>query len=152
MDCESKGPAGLSRRDFQKLAMAALGGMLAGAGAGAGAEKDDAKPQKKDPKKPLFLQEPHICRGLNTCKNKGRGGKNACAGQSACHTTKEHTCSGDNECAGQGGCGATPGMNACKGKGECGVPLSKKAWAAARKIFESQMKKARKKFGKPAEK
>jgi hypothetical protein len=142
----------LNRRDFTKLAMAALGGLVAGAGLLQAADKDEKKeekkPSKKDPKKPLFLQEPHICRGLNTCKGKGKGGKNACAGQGACATAKAHTCSGDNECAGLGGCGAHPGMNACKGKGECAVPLSKKAWTSARKTFEMQMTKAKKKFGK----
>jgi hypothetical protein len=134
----------LNRRDFGKLAMAALGGMLAGAAA---VEAADEKPKKKDPKKPLLLQEPHVCRGLNTCKGKGKGGKNDCAGQGACATAKSHTCSGDNECAGLGGCGAKPGENACKGKGECGVPLDKKAWAKARKRFEEEMKKAKKKIG-----
>jgi hypothetical protein len=135
----------MNRREFSKLMLAALGGLLAGAGLTEGAAK---KPKKKDPKKPLFLQEPHVCRGLNTCKGKGKGGKNACRGQGACYTAKAHTCMGENACAGLGGCGAKPGLNACKGKGECAVPLSKKAWAAARKEFEKQNKKAKKKFGK----
>jgi hypothetical protein len=78
----------LNRRDFTKLTMAALGGALAGAGAvHAAAQEDGTKEKKsktKDPKKPLLLQEPHICRGLNACKNKGKGGKNACAGQGNC--------------------------------------------------------------------
>src|SRR5690348_9718796 len=138
----------LNRRDFTKLTMAALGGALAGAGAVHAAAQEDgkkAKPKAKDPKKPLLLQEPHICRGLNTCKNKGKGGKNACAGQGNCATAKGHTCSGDNECRGLGGCGKTPGENACKGKGECAVPLGDKAWARARKRFEAAAKKAKKK-------
>jgi hypothetical protein len=149
MERQPEEPADLSRRDFQKLAMAALGGLLAGAGVAAAA---DEQPKKKDPKKPFFLQEPHICRGLNTCKAQGKGGKNACAGQGSCHTVKDHTCSGENTCAGLGGCGAKPGENACKGKGDCAVPLSKKAWAAARKTFEAQMKKAGKKVGPAPEK
>jgi hypothetical protein len=140
----------MNRRDFGKLMAAALGGLLAGAGVTFAQKKK--KPKKKDVKKPMFLQEPHVCRGLNTCKGKGKGGKNACRGQSACHTAPEHTCKGDNACAGLGGCGAKPGMNACKGKGECAVPLSKKAWAAARAEFEKQNKKAKKKFGKPPKK
>ena len=133
----------MNRRDFHRLTVAALGGVLAGAGL---ASAED-QPKPKDPKKPLFLQEPHICRGLNTCKGKGKGGKNDCAGQGACATVKAHTCSGDNECRGLGGCGNSPGENACKGKGECGVPMEDKAWAKARKRFEEEMKKVNKKVG-----
>jgi hypothetical protein len=135
----------MNRRDFHKLAAAAFGGMLAGANLAHGDEKKEVKP--KDEKKDPFLQEPHICRGLNTCKAKGKDGKNECAGQSACATTEKHTCSGDNACRGLGGCGEKPGQNACKGKGECGVPLDEKAWKKARMRFEEVMKKEGKKFG-----
>jgi hypothetical protein len=135
----------LSRRDFQKLAAAALGGLLAGVGAGQAAE--DKKDQPKDPKKNPLLQEPHVCRGLNTCKNLGKGGKNACAGQGACATAKAHTCAGDNACRGLGGCGAAPGENACKGKGGCHVPLNDKPWGKVRKRFEELMAKEGKKVG-----
>jgi hypothetical protein len=140
----------LNRRDFTRLASAALGGMLAGANLGRADDQKDKKEEAKpkDPKKPLFLQEPHVCRGLNTCKGKGKGGKNDCAGQGSCATAKAHTCHAENECRGQGGCGKTPGENACKGKGECAVPLGDKAWAAARKRYEEEMKKAKKEFGK----
>jgi hypothetical protein len=141
----------MNRRDFNKLGMAALGGMLSGA---AIARADDKKSSDsgsasgpKDPKKSLWLQEPHICRGINTCKGKGKGGKNDCAGQGSCFTTNEHTCSGKNVCRGLGGCGANPGDNDCKGKGDCGIPLSDDAWKKARKRFEAEMKKADKKFG-----
>jgi hypothetical protein len=138
----------VNRRDFTRLAAAALGGALAGAKLAAAEDKKEAdKPQKKDVNKPLLLQEPHVCRGLNSCKSKGKGGKNDCAGQGACHTAKEHTCGGDNDCAGLGGCGDKPGENACKGKGDCHVPLGDKAWAKARKSYEAAMKKADKKFG-----
>ncbi len=51
----------LNRRDFTKLAAAALSGMVAGASL----VRADDEPKKKDPNKPLLLQEPHICRGLN---------------------------------------------------------------------------------------
>lgn len=135
----------MNRRNFNKLAMAALGGALAGAGLSQAADKDKpaAKPMAKDPKKPLLLQEPHVCKGLNTCKNKGKSGKNACAGQGTCHTAPENSCGGMNTCAGLGGCGATPGENACKGKGKCHVPLEAKAWAKARKRFEEEAAKAK---------
>jgi hypothetical protein len=140
-------PAKLDRRAFHKFALAALGGLATGA-ALLGAEDDKDKPKKKDVDKPLLLQEPHICRGLNQCKNKGKGEKNDCAGQGACATAKAHTCKGENDCAGLGGCGAKPGENKCKGMGECAVPLKKDAvWEKARKNFEEAMKKAGKKFG-----
>ncbi len=151
----------LSRRNFNGLALTALGGLLAGLGLTqqAGADEDKAKdkdepkePKKKDPKKPLLLQEPHVCRGLNTCKNLGKGKKNDCAGQGACLTAAKHTCAEDNACAGLGGCGDKPGENACKGMGKCAVPLKDKAWAKARKNFEAAMKKADKKFGDAPEK
>ncbi len=130
----------LNRRDFNKLTMAAFGGMVAGATAGAtGAlAADDKKKEKK---------EVHICRGLNSCKNLDATGKNACAGQGQCATAKAHTCHTANACKGQGGCGSKPGENDCKGKGSCGVPLNDKAWKIARKSFEARMKKAKKKFG-----
>jgi hypothetical protein len=133
----------VNRRDFSKLAAAALSGMVAGAKL----TRADEPPKKKDIAKPLFLQEPHVCRGLNTCKGKGKGGKNDCAGMSDCATAKESTCAGDNDCAGVGGCGATPGENKCEGMGGCHVPLQKSAWDKARKSYETTMKAADKKFG-----
>ncbi len=134
----------LNRRTFDKLAAAALGGMLAGAGLAVAADE----PKGKDKEKPLMAQEPHICRGLNTCKGKGDGGKNDCAGTSECATAKAHTCGGDNDCAGLDGCNADkniPGENKCKGQGGCAVPIGKdKAdiWKKARANFEADMKKA----------
>ncbi len=123
-----------SRRDFEKLAVAALGGLMAGTGLGCADEKkDDKKPDdkpKNDKVNPL-LQEPNVCRGLNICKAKGKGGKNECAGTSACATAKSHTCGGDNTCRGLGGCGEAPGENKCKAMGKCHVPLEDKAWAKA---------------------
>lgn len=133
--------ARLSRRDFNKLTVAAFGGVLLGTTlTGRAADKDD-----HDPK--LLLEEPHVCRGLNTCKEKGKGKNNACAGQGNCATADKHSCKGENACKGQGGCGEYPGQNSCKGKGGCEVPLAEKKWAKARKAFEEQMTKAGKKFG-----
>lgn len=123
----------LSRRDFSKLTMAAFGGMLAGAGVAHAAE--DKKTGKKSP----FLYEPHICRGLNTCKGKDPQKHNACAGQGNCATVEEHSCKGDNNCRGQGGCGEKIGENACKGMGGCEVPLGDEKWKKARKRFEELM-------------
>jgi hypothetical protein len=134
----------LNRRDFTMLAAAALGGMVAGASV----VRAEDEPKKKDPNKPLLLQEPHICRGLNpTCKGEVKGKKNDCAGQAYGPTVKEHACKGHNDCAGLGGCGEHPGENKCKEMGECAVPLKDKAWEKARKNFEVAMKKADKKFG-----
>ena len=112
-----------------------------------GAEEKKADDKPKNDKTSSLLQEPHVCRGLNTCKGKGKGGKNECAGTSACATAKAHTCKGENACRGLGGCGETPGENKCKGMGECHVPLTEKAWAKARKNFEAAMKKDGKKVG-----
>jgi hypothetical protein len=137
----------LSRRQFARLTAAAVGGLLAGVHP---ALADDKKPEHKDAKKDGFpwLQEPHICRGLNpTCKGEIKGKKNECAGQAFYPTVKEHKCQGMNDCAGEGGCGEHPGENTCKGMGECAVPLSDKAWRTARKNFEAAMQKAGKMFG-----
>ncbi len=108
---------------------------------------------KKDTTKPLMLQEPHVCRGLNpSCERKGgkpSGKKHDCAGQSrTVATAADHTCGGANDCAGLGGCGETPGENTCKGKGGCGVPIPHDGgWDKARKAFEKAMDKAGKKYG-----
>lgn len=137
----SEDNADLSRRDFGKLTMAVFGGVLLGTTLGHGAESEG----KHDPL--LLLQDKHVCRGLNTCKGKGKGGDNSCAGTGKCATTDAHGCKGDNACKGQGGCGEYPGQNACKGLGSCDVPLSDKTWKKARKAFEVQMKKAGKTVG-----
>ncbi len=137
---------GLSRRKFQRLSAAALGGLVAGATLGDSAYGADEAPKKDKNKNPI-LGEPHICRGINMCKGLGASKENACAGQGTCATAKAHLCHYNNECRGQGGCGAKPGENECKGKGECGVPLSSGAWKKARARFEERMKKEGKKVG-----
>jgi hypothetical protein len=133
----------MNRRDFQWLAAAALAGAVEGSVLlrSAVAADDGAK---------SLLEEPHVCRGLNTCKGKGGGadkGKNACAGQGECAAVMKHDCRGQNACKGQGGCGAKPGENSCKAKGGCEVPMTGKMWTHARANFEAAMKKAGKKFG-----
>jgi hypothetical protein len=133
----------MGRRDFERLSLAALGGLLVGSSARAA----DDKKEEEDDKKSLLLKEPHVCRGLNTCAEKGADEKNTCAGMGACATAEKHECAGMNECKGQGGCGEHPGENKCKGMGECAVPLGDKPWAKARKNFEAEMKKAKMKFG-----
>ena len=130
----------LSRRDFGKLTAAAFSGVLFGSALMASA--DDKKP---DPS--LLLQDQHVCRGLNTCKGKGKGTDNTCAGVGNCAIAEKHSCKGDNACKGQGGCGEYPGQNSCKSMGSCEVPLGEKTWKKARKAFEAQMKKAGKTFG-----
>jgi hypothetical protein len=141
----------LTRRDLHRLGLAALGGLLAGAVAGCGPGKDKGSPDKEketDPSLPRLLQDPHVCRGINTCKNKGKKGTtNDCAGQAHCATARFHDCQGQNSCKGEGGCGDNPGENECKGKGGCEIPLSDKTWPKARKRFEELMTKAGKKFG-----
>jgi len=121
-----------SRRDFlNKLAVGSIAGLAAGSATLSAADKKDEKP--------IILHDPNVCRGLNTCKDKGKG-DHECAGQAHCATAEAHSCRGENACKGQGGCGSSAGQNACKGKGECAVPLSDKAWKKARKAFEKAAK------------
>ncbi len=139
----------VSRRKF--LAAAALGGMMTGVVARA-ADKEEPKKgeDKKEAKKneaANILQDNHVCRGINTCKGKGKGGDNACAGQGKCATASAHSCHAKNDCKGQGGCGGHPGENSCKGTGACAVPLKDKTWTKARATFETAMKAAKKPFG-----
>lgn len=90
----------------------------------------------------------HVCRGLNSCENKGASGENACAGQGTCATAAANSCHGQNACKGQGGCGEHPGENACRGQGGCHVPLHEGAmWDSARARFEEAMTAAGKEFG-----
>ncbi len=134
----------LHRRDLNRMAAAALGGLLTGAFTGCGGGGDKDKDADLDEKR--LLQDVHVCRGLNTCKNKGHSKENACAGAGDCATAKAHTCAGDNDCAGLGGCNAkvdAPGENKCKGMGGCHVPIkNEKIWDKARSSFEADMKKA----------
>lgn len=141
----------LSRRDFTKLTMAAFGGAVAGtmAGCGGAGEEDQAQTSAASEavNDQYLLEEPHVCRYLNSCEGKGKGGDNACAGQgSTCATAEAHSCHGQNECKGQGGCGTTAGRNECAGKGECSVPLTDNKWKEVRTAWESAMKSAGKQF------
>jgi hypothetical protein len=158
--------AGVNRRDFNRLAMSALGGALAGSIAGCdssppatpktpatgtsptGSPKGDT-PQTSDAADTDLAEsvaavgvEKHVCRGLNACKNQGASKENDCAGQGTCATVDHHTCGGQNACKGQGGCGKSAVENECAGKGGCHVPLMDDVWDKARKIFEAKMKKA----------
>lgn len=164
----------VTRRDFSKLTVAAVAGMLAGT-AGCSNDKPaaskvptpdlgkpegstDAKPEpaaEKGTDEKVAKAEVHLCRGLNACKGQGGGkskGENACAGQGDCATVKEHSCGGENECKGLGGCGASAGANECKGKGGCHVPLMDEAWKTVRTAFEKKMTEQSKKFGNPPDK
>lgn len=150
----------LNRRDFNRLTMAAFGGVVAGTMTGCGEEKKPEVPAGKPAPAAAGAQpgqgdevaavkgEPHACRGLNACKGQGASGKNECAGQGDCATKAwHHSCSGQNDCKGQGGCGDNPTQNDCKGKGGCHVPLMKSVWDSARKHFEDTMEKEGKKVG-----
>ena len=108
---------------------------------------DAAAPEGIQPS--LILNDPHVCRGLNTCKGKGKGGANSCAGQGACATVDSHACNGLNDCKGHGGCGDFPGQNACKGKGACAVKMKKETWTKAREVFEHLMSLKQKPVGQP---
>ena len=135
----------VSRRIFsQNLTLAALGGLAAGSLAG----QDSSKPALKCNIDPTLLvdTEPHVCRGLNTCKTRGKEG-HKCAGECTCATAPAITCHGNNACKGLGGCGGYPGQNTCKKRGHCNVPLNDKTWPIARTQFEHLMKDMGKKFG-----
>jgi hypothetical protein len=131
----------LSRRAFTKLTMAAFAGLSVGVRG-----KSTFGSQQANQVNPL-LSEPHICRGLNTCKEKGADRKNKCAGMGVCATARYHTCHGHNDCRGQGGCGDIPGENQCGGMGSCDVPLRPVVWQNARRRFEQLMKYYRRKVG-----
>jgi hypothetical protein len=160
-------PQELNRRDFHRLTMAAVGGVLAGTIAGCGGDDKPAVPPKGSSTTPANSKpgevtdgasrgeevvtvegDPHACSGLNACKNQGASGKNDCAGTGECATKAwHHSCGGDNQCKGQGGCGTTATINDCKGQGVCHIPLMEKAWKSARKHYEEKMKEAGKEFG-----
>lgn len=153
----------LTRREFQALSAAALGGLLTGVLSGCGeppavnpaGAKGAAGPGQGEKGSPgnteefdMLASDVHVCRGLNTCRGRGLGGENSCAGQGDCATpSAHHDCGGSNECKGLGGCGETAGRNSCKGQGGCHVPLMAFAWTDARQHFEAQMKRAGKEFG-----
>lgn len=133
----------MDRRRFHELTAAALGGLAAGALAGCGGG-EQPKGGAGDGKS---TADAHLCRGLNECKGKGKGGDNACRGQGACATAKEHSCGKQNDCKGLGGCGAKPGENSCKGEGNCAVPLMDAAWDKLRKKKEEEWKGKQEEFG-----
>lgn len=161
----------LNRRDFNKLAAAAFGGVVTGTAIGCSkTEKKSSKPEEGKTGKNAdgktksmpgdsgeekygelakvpndWMADKHVCKGLNACKGKGAGGKNDCVGQGECATVAKATCHGSNTCKYLGGCGNSVGQNECKGKGECGVPLSSDTWKKAHTAFEAAMKKAGKK-------
>ena len=153
--------SGMDRREFHQLSLAAMSGLLAGATLGC----NDAGKTGRQTNTPavipevvadaglsaeaeaLIMDEPHTCRGLNSCKGLGRDKENSCAGQGTCASISDASCGGHNDCKGQGGCGANPGMNDCKGQGGCHIPLMASAWDTARSAFETAMKKHGKEFG-----
>jgi hypothetical protein len=154
----------LNRRDFNRLTMAAFGGVVAGTVAGCGEEKkpapapmsgapsatggQPANPKGDEVAASDIKGEPHACRGLNACKGQGATGKNDCAGQGECATKAwYHSCAGQNDCKGQGGCGEDATQNDCKTKGSCHIPLMDSAWKSARKHFEEEMEKSGKEVG-----
>jgi uncharacterized membrane protein YphA (DoxX/SURF4 family) len=158
------------RREFAKLTLAAVAGLVAGVFLRRATEQTPEKerigsPARGDkasgavdkaalPTTPpgtdvtlLVRGDPHVCRGLNLCKGKGKDHKNSCAGQGACASAEEHACNGLNTCKGQGGCDGTAGINQCKGKGACAVPLKEEVWKLARSRFEQLAKAKQIKLG-----
>ncbi len=155
---------GLNRRDFNRLTMAAFGGVVAGSMVGCGGKTETEEtglpsqtPEGDNGQKSSLADVPndwkpsddiHICRGLNACKGKGVDGSGDKPGTGGCATVaKHHSCHAENDCKYQGGCQESVGQNSCKGLGECGVPLSEKSWAKAREAFEKAMQTAGTEFG-----
>lgn len=143
---------------FGQWALAAMGGMLAGAAAmnlAGCSQSPSPAPAGGAGTTPVPVKataatgEMHACAGLNGCKGQGMDGKNACAGMGGCASmAMHHECKGHNACKGQGGCGETMGENACKGQGGCAVPVKDKdAWKMAREKLEAKMKAAGKEVG-----
>lgn len=154
-------PQDYNRRDFNKLAVAAFGGAVAGSmlGCGGGGTAPTPPAESAAPKVAENAAagegksaEWHLCRGLNSCKEQGADHKNACAGQGTCASASvHHSCAEANGCKGQGGCGADPGANECKGKGGCSVPLMGHAWEKVRERFKGEMEKKGKTIGEAPE-
>ena len=109
----------------------------------AGTPKWPTSPPKDDELPPGAMR--HSCMGLNSCKDQGRTGSNACAGQGYCSTAlkynpadpssplySDHLCHVLNDCRHQGGCGlygtqeelSEPGRNACQTLGSCATPIN----------------------------
>lgn len=126
-----KGLTGMDRRDFNKMVVAAMGGIMAGAAIGGCSTGDKKEASTQE-------MEKHACKGRNSCKGNGGcktatnecKGKNACKGQGGCATVAHHDCAGKNACKGLGGCGSgdggCAGHNSCKGHGGCAVPIKSK--------------------------
>ncbi len=121
----NSGGISMNRRNFSKLLVGAVAGILAGVqirGVSAGEESAEGGTK-------------HACKGMNDCKGQGGcessdggcAGKNSCKGHGGCATTAKHDCKGQNDCKGQGGCksgdNGCAGKNSCKGKGGCEVPV-----------------------------
>lgn len=144
----------IDRRKFHQLTAAAFGGLATGTLLGCRSESANSTDPKTvaDAPNAAANADVHLCRGLNDCKGKGKGGDNECRGQGACATSKEHACATMNECKGLGGCGETAGANECAGKGGCHVPLMDSAWETVRKRLETEWKAKELTFGEaPAE-
>jgi hypothetical protein len=149
-------PSELNRRDFSKLTVAALGGMMAGSAIGCGGGEDNVETapatgggagggettgtETTETETTVAAAEKHVCRGLNACKGLDKDHSNACAGQGACATAEHHVCATENACKGQGGCGETAGKNECRGQGGCSVPLHGGIWETVREQFTTAMK------------
>jgi hypothetical protein len=119
----------IQRRDFNKMLLAVVGGVITGATVGCGT------PKKKATSTPTSTAA-HACAKQNACKgkgvcatgDKGCAGKNTCKGAGGCASKEyRHECKGKNDCKGQGGCGVEGkhkcrGQNECKTLGACAVP------------------------------
>ena len=67
----------MNRRDFSKMVLVAVGGIVAG-GAMVGCSGDGDKKETASDK--------HVCKGMNACKGKGgcKTGDDSCGGKNSC--------------------------------------------------------------------
>ena len=149
----------LNRRDLNRLALAALGGLVTGALAGCGGKHADRGQgptgrtrtrQDKDAgaETTPAAAGPARLPGHQHLQEQGQEGHDQRVRRPGPLRDRGRSRLQRHErCKGQGGCGEHPGENECKGKGGCEVPLSDKTWPKARKRFEELMTKAGKKFG-----
>ena len=98
----------IQRRDFNKLVLSAVGGIMAGAVMGCPEKKIATPPAVTPPTggvpSPASGKTAHACKGHNACKSLG-----------ACKTG-DAGCAGKNSCKGKGGCATPTAHHACTGK------------------------------------
>ncbi len=143
--------ADIGRRQFNKMVLSVVGGLVAGSAIGCGQKKEVPLDTDETLKQTKTTEagDKNVCKGMNACKGQGGcktadndcRGHNDCSGKGGSATASKHACAGKNSCKEQGGCRSgdqgCAGKNTCQGKGGCGVPLSD----GMRQMIEENKKK-----------